>query len=324
MEAAVSSLHSPGDKVQVIVAGKFGERWAQLAKAFGLECIRLHKDYGDAASPVEILNQLEKNQGVRSLFVKACETSTGTVHDLESISRVVRDKFPDILIIVDAISAIGSQPVEPDEWDLDVVISGAQKAFGVPTGLAFVSLGPRAVKALESDSYSPHYYLNLRKELAGQLSGNTAYTPAISLITALNKATSIMLEEGLEQLIGTANLMARCARKGLQELGFCLLSSSPANALTAAYPPPGISADELRTTLEESYGLKVAGGQGSLKGKIIRIAHLGYFDLLDVFSVLAAIEMCFHEMGKPVNLGRGVTAAMEEARSAGVLVPREE
>jgi len=316
MEAAISSLHAAGDKVMAVVAGKFGERWVQLADAFGLKCVALTKEYGEAASPEEILEYLKKNSDVRSILIQACETSTGTSHDLETIAKVIRPDFPEIMIVVDAISAVGSQPIEPDKWGLDVVVSGAQKAFGVPPGLAFLSIGSRAKKALESDHSAPHYYLNLRKELEGQSQGSTAYTPAISLVTALNQATRLMLEEGLEQLIGAAKLMARCTRKGLLELGFRLVSSAPANALTAAYPPEGISADDLRSALEDSFGVKVAGGQGALKGNIIRIAHLGYFDLLDVFSILAAIELCFNQLGKPVTLGKGITAAMKEAQSA--------
>jgi len=315
MEAAVSNLHARGDKVLAVAVGKFGERWIELAQAFGVECLALGKDVGSVASPEEISEQIRKNPDVRSLLIQACETSTGTSHDLQAIARAVREQSPHILIIVDAISAIGSQPIESDQWGLDVVIGGAQKAFGIPPGLAFLSLSQRTVKALEADHYSPHYYLNLRKEVEGQACGNTAYTPAISLITALHKATQIMLKEGLEQLIDSAELMARCAREGLRELGFRPLSTSPANALTAAYPPEGVAAEELRSSLVKWFGIQVAGGQGRLKGKIIRVAHLGYFDILDVISVLAAIELCFNRMGKPVTLGKGIAAAMEAART---------
>ena len=317
MEAAVSNLHAPGEKVLAVVAGKFGERWAEIAEVFGLECVSLCKAYGEAASPEEIVGHLRANPGVRSLLIQGCETSTGTSHDLEAIARSVRHEFPEILIIVDAISAVGCQPVKPDEWGLDVVISGSQKAFGLPPGLAFLSLGSHAVEVLESKASAPHYYLNLRKEVRGQALGTTAYTPAITLMTALNEATRLMLKEGLDELISGAELMARCARKGLGDLDFRLLSSTPSNAVTAAYPPTGIAADELRSSLESSFGVKVAGGQGPLKGKIVRIAHLGYFDLLDVFLVLSAIEMCLKKMGKTVTLGKGVSAAMEESQSSG-------
>jgi aspartate aminotransferase-like enzyme len=316
MEAAVSNLHSSGEKVVAVVAGKFGERWAELAKAFGLNCAPLCKEYGQAASPEEILGILKKNGDAVSLFLQGCETSTGTAHALEEIGTRVKREFPDLLIIVDAITALGSQPVEPDSWGLDVVIGGSQKAFGLPPGLAFLSLSPKAVEVLEAKPPAAHYYLNLRKELKGQVRGTTAFTPAISLITALNEATFLMLDEGIDNIVQDAELMARATREGLGVLGFKLLSSSPANAVTAAYPPADIAADDLRTALETEFGVKVAGGQAHLKGQIIRIAHLGYFDLLDVVTVLSAIELCLARRGLISSVGDGVRAALQELRAA--------
>jgi aspartate aminotransferase-like enzyme len=314
MEAAVSNLHQPGDRVVAVVAGKFGERWIELTNAFGIKCIRITKEYGEAASAAEILDVLRNNPGVSSLLLQACETSTGTSHDLESIGKAVSQEFPDILIIVDGISAIGSQPIEPDAWGLDIVIGGSQKAFGVVPGLAILSISPKAVKVLQTKEPCAHYYLNLRKELQGQASGTTGYTPAITSIKSLRESTNQILRQGLDSVISEAELMARSARKGLSKLGFRMLSLAPANSVTAAFPPSGIEADFLRNSLEKDYGLKVAGGQGPLRGKIIRIAHLGYFDLLDVVTVLSAIELCLTDKGIRVGVGAGVKAALQEIR----------
>ena len=312
MEAAVSNLHTPGDKVLAVVVGKFGERWVQLAKAFGLDCIELVKEYGKAASAEEILAQVDQDPEIRSILIQGCETSTATSHDLETIAKKVKKKYPDILIIVDSITAMVSQEVLPDEWGLDVVIGGSQKAFGLPPGLAFLSISSLAAKSLNRAKGRSHFYLNLAKEYSGQAKGTTAFTPAISLIVALNEATQLMLDEGIDEIISTAETMARATRHGLKELGFTLLSSAPSNAVTAAFPPEGINADDLRKDLEIRFGVKVAGGQGSLKGRIIRIAHLGYFDILDVFTVLSAIELCLAKPDSDKELGKAVRAAMLE------------
>jgi aspartate aminotransferase-like enzyme len=315
MEAAVSNLHAPGDKVVAVVAGKFGERWAELAAAFGLEAVILSKEYGQAASAAEILTLLRQHPDARSVLLQGCETSTGTAHDLKAIGEAVRAEFPQVLIIVDAITAVGCQPVETDAWGLDVVICGSQKAFGLPPGLAFLSLSPKALAALQQTKSAPHYYLSLRKELKNQQAGGTAYTPAIGLIVALNEACKLILAEGLDRVVQTAETMARSTRAGLQALGFRLLSAAPANAVTAAFPPEGITAGELRSGLEKEFGIKIAGGQGHLKDSIVRIAHLGYFDPLDVVSVVAAIEFLLKRKGLIQRMGSGVLAALNAVES---------
>lgn len=315
MEAAVCNLLSPKDPALVVVAGKFGERWVEICKAHGIPCAMLEKEYGQAASPEEIGQALSRQERPRALLIQGCETSTATSHDLKGIASLVRAQFPDLLIIVDAITALGTQPVETDAWDLDVVICGSQKSFSIPPGLAMLSLSPRALQKLKANEASHRYYLDLRKELKGQPSGSSAFTPAVSLLAALHEATRQILDQGLEQVISEAQQMARCTRSGLQALGFQLLSSSPAGAVTAAFPPRGVSAGDLSARLFERFGIKVAGGQGELKGKIIRIAHLGYFDLMDVFLVLSALELCLRELGLAIETGAGVRAALSEAES---------
>ncbi|MFH1964496.1 MAG: alanine--glyoxylate aminotransferase family protein [Acidobacteriota bacterium] len=305
METAVSNLHSFGEKVLIVSVGKFGERWIELAEAYSLESQILKKPYGESASAEEILSSLQQTSGIKSLFIQGCETSTGTAHNLETISRSVREKFPDILIIVDAITAIGCQVMEVDQWDLDVVISGSQKSFGIPPGLSFISLGKRALEALDSNPGKNFYYLSLLRELKGQGQGSPAFTPSIALVMALQTACSKILRYGLDRTIDDAAQMAKCTRSGLEALGFRLLSKSPANATTAAFPPDGISAGDLKSRLDDWYGVKVAGGQGDVAGKIIRVAHLGYFDILDVFTVLSALELTLAGMGRKITPGAG-------------------
>jgi len=313
MEAAVCNLFSPQDQTLAVVAGKFGERWVEICQAFQIPCVSLTKEYGDAATAEEICEALERHPDTKGLLIQGCETSTATAHDLESIGNMVRREFPEVLIVVDAITTAGCQPLETDAWGLDVVISGSQKAFALPPGLAFMSISPRALQKISS-AVSPRYYFNLAKELKSQQQGQTAWTPNVSLVVALNAVCKQILCEGLDKVIADAELMARCTRQGLLALNFRLLSSSPASAVTAAFPPEGVSASELSKKLKSRFGVQVAGGQGELKGKIIRIAHLGYFDTLDVFSILSAIELCLMEMGQSIEPGAGVKAAMLEAR----------
>ncbi|HUG42856.1 MAG TPA: alanine--glyoxylate aminotransferase family protein [Acidobacteriota bacterium] len=313
MEAAVSNLLAPGDAALAVVAGKFGERWAELCQSYQVDCSSLVKEYGEAASAEEIVAALEEISRPQALLIQGCETSTATSHDLEAIARAVRARFPDLLIIVDAITALGSQPLETDAWDLDVVISGSQKSFSVSPGLAFLSIGPRARRRLEESSGGSRYYFDLRKELKGQAKGSTAYTPAVSLIASLHAACRKITEQGVDEIVQEAQQMARAARAGLKALGFRILSQRPAGAVTAAFPPEGVDAEALRKSLEARFGVKVAGGQGHLKGRVIRIAHLGYFDLLDVCSVLSALELCLLQTGRSFALGSGVAAALEAA-----------
>ncbi len=315
MEAAVGNLLSPETPALAVSAGKFGERWLEICSAFRIPCRALTKDYGEAASVDEIRQAIEQNPDTRALLIQGCETSTGTAHDLEAIGRMIRTSFPEVLIVVDAITFVGSQPLETDAWGLDVVIGGSQKAFAIPPGLAFLSLSERAMAAIGNNS-TPRYYFDLLKEVEKQREGQTALTPAISLVVALNEAVKEILNQGLDRVLDEVALMAQCTREGVLAMGFSLVSSVPASALTACYPPPGISATTISQMLQERFGIIVAGGQGDLKGKILRIGHLGYFDLIDVLSVLSALEICLVELGSKIELGAGISAAMRKiARS---------
>ena len=308
MEAAVGNLLSSQTPALAVSAGKFGERWLEICSAFGIPCRTLAKPYGEAASIDEIRQSLERNPDVRALLIQGCETSTGTAHDLEAISQMIRTSFPEVLIVVDAITWVGSQPLETDAWGIDVVIGGSQKAFAIPPGLAFLSLSERAIDTIRQNT-APRYYFDLVKEVEKQREGQTALTPAVSLVVALNEALQEILNQGLDRVLEEVQLMAECTREGVLAMGLSLVSSAPASALTAFYPPPGIRATEIIQTLQERFGIIVAGGQGELKGKILRIGHLGYFDLVDVLSVLSALEICLIELGSKAELGTGVSAA---------------
>lgn len=312
MEASVSNLLGHGDTAVAVVAGKFGERWTEMCQAYDIACVPLCKEYGDAATFEEIAALVRGNPGVKVVFLQGCETSTATSHDLQEIGCGMRDSFPEVVVVVDAITALGSQPIRADDWGLDIVIGGSQKAFAMSPGLALMSVSPKAIERIETCS-SPRYYFNLHKEIQAQRRGQTAFTPAVTLVDALHSATEVFLAQGVEHIVSEAAQMAACTRAGLLALGFTLLSKYPANAVTAVFPPDGVEAARLSKRLEERFGIKVAGGQGSLKGKIIRIAHLGYFDLLDVASVLSAIELCLIEMGMKIEAGISLKAALELA-----------
>ncbi len=308
MEATVTNLVSTKTPAMAVTIGKFGERWGEICQAHGHSCVTLSKEPGQAAEAAEICAALENNPGVKTLFLQGCETSTGTMQDLEAIGSALRETFPGVLLVVDGITAVGSQPLHTDEWGLDVVISGSQKFFAMSPGLAFVSLNQRALERLQKKGGS--YYFNLAREVESQRQGKTAFTPAVSLYQSLFASTSEILDQGVDRIIEETAQMARATRAGLRALRCTLLSTSPANAATAAFPPPGVQADDLIRVLEERFGVKLAGGQGKLESRIFRIAHLGYFDFLDVVSVVGALELAIGELSGKKPDGSGLRATL--------------
>ncbi len=315
MEAAVSNLLSRGDTALAVVTGKFGRRWVELCRAFKVHCPTVEKPWGQAAQPEDICRELNRRPVPKALLIQACETSTGTVHDLEAIAKRVGREFPEVLLIVDAISALGCQRLATDAWGLDIVIGASQKSFGMSPGLAFMSLSPRALQQMKLKT-TGRFYFNLVAEAQKQRRGQTSFTPAVSLVSALHASTRAILDQGPSQVLAESALMARATQAGLTALGFELVSDSPANALTAVYPPPGIDAGRLIPRLDQRFGLQVAGGQGPLKTRILRVAHLGFFDLLDVFSLLSAVELTLLELGHGFVLGTGINAALHETATA--------
>ena len=306
MESAVSNLFRRGDHVVCVSAGKFGERWVELARAFGLEARVLEAPYGETVAAERVARALAEDPAIQGVFVQATESSTGAAHDVEGIAAAVRPT--EALLVVDGITGLGTSRLDIDAWGLDVVIGGSQKALMVPPGLAFLSLSPKAwARAATSDL--PHYYFDLRKEKKSGDRGESSWTPATSLVLGLAEALRYIREMGREKLIENAQLLARATREAATQLGLKLFAaSSPAGALTAVRAPAGVDSGVIVKEFRNSFGAVIANGQGSMKGQIFRIAHLGYFDFADLFAVIAELEIILHHLGLPVEFGSGVRA----------------
>ena len=316
MEASVSNLTSPGDKALVLTAGKFGERWTGLTKAFGGQVEVLEAPYGETFSLAEVRARIKPD--IRAVFVQATESSTGARHDIKGIAKIVRDRGDDALLIVDAITGLGTTHLDVDGWGVDVIIGGSQKALMMPPGLAYCAVSDRAWKRMDSTT-SPRYYFDLRKERKSAAKGETAYTPATSLFAALGAALEFIrgmgdgdLAKGREELVNNAELCAEMTRAGAKALGLKLYASTPAAALTAICPPDGLDSGKIVKEFRESFDAVVANGQGDMKGKLFRIAHIGYYDYLDTIGILGALEHVIARVtGKEVAYGAAVRAAQE-------------
>ena len=316
MEAAVTNLTSPGDKVLVLTAGKFGERWTGLTKTFGCHVEELNVAYGETFSLDDIRARMAFD--VRAVLVQATESSTGVRHDLEGIAKIVRERGDETLLVVDAITGLGTTHLDVDDWGVDMIIGGSQKALMMPPGLAYSAVSERAWKHMEKTT-SPRYYFDLRKERKSAAKGETPYTPATSLFAAMGAALDFVrgmgngnLAQGREDLINNAELCAEMTRAGAQALGLKLYASVPAAALTAICPPDGIDSGVIVKEFRESFDAVVANGQAEMKGKLFRIAHLGYYDYLDTIGILGALEHVLAQAtGKSVDYGAAVRAAQQ-------------
>jgi aspartate aminotransferase-like enzyme len=316
MDAAVSNLFSWRDKVVVCVAGKFGERWAEIAKAYGLEANVLSVPYGQVVTPQMVHAALAADPAVKGVFVQASETSTGAAHDVEAMARAVAKTGA--ILVVDAITGLGTMPLDIDGWGLDVVIGGSQKAFMVPPGLAFMSISPKAWKTGETGNL-PHYYFNLKKEKKSGDAGESSWTPATSLILALGAALRYVKEIGMANLVANAQMLAHATREAAQKLGLELFAAgSPGSSVTAIRAPAGMDSGVIVKEFRNRFGAVIANGQGSMKGQIFRIAHLGYFDFADLFSMIAGLEIILNANGFGVAYGSGVAAAQEVYARAAV------
>jgi aspartate aminotransferase-like enzyme len=313
MEASVSNLTSPGDKVLILTAGKFGERWTGLTKTFGCSVDVLSKPYGETFSLDEIRARLTSD--VRAVFVQATESSTGVRHDIRSIAKIVRE-HEGTLLVVDAITGLGTTHLDVDGWGVDFIIGGSQKALMMPPGLAYCAVSERAWKRMDSTT-SPRFYFDLRKERKSAAKGESAYTPATSLFAAMGAALQFIrdmgngdLAKGREELVENAELCAEMTRAGAQALGLKLYASSPGAALTAIASPGGIDSGKIVKEFRESFDAVVANGQGEMKGKLFRIAHIGYYDYLDTIGILGALEHVLARVtGKTVEHGIALRAA---------------
>src|ERR1700757_5108414 len=316
MEASVANLTSAGDKVLVLTTGKFGERWTGLAKAFGCNVDVLSVPYGQTFSLDEVRARV--NSDVRVVFVQATESSTGARHDVESIAKIVRAQGNDTLLVVDAITGLGTTHLNIDGWGVDVIIGGSQKALMIPPGLAYCAVSERAWKRMDTTT-SPRYYFDLRKERKSAAKGESAYTPATSLFAALGAALEFVrsmgngeLSSGREELVNNAELCAEMTRAGAKALGLKLYASSPAAALTAICAPEGLDSGKIVKEFREGFDAVVANGQGEMKGKLFRLAHIGYYDYLDTIGILGALEHVLARVtDRSVEYGVAVRAAQE-------------
>ena len=309
MEAGVANLFSPADKVVVVNGGKFGERWLRICRAFGLEVVEIAVEWGKAVAVSEVEKALQAHPDAKGVLVQASETSTTTLHPVREIAALTRDNGP--LLLVDGVTAVGVLSVPMDEWGIDVLVTGSQKAMMLPPGLAFIGLSDRAWQRTR-ESTSPRFYFDLESERKGQAKGSTAYTPAVSLVFGLCAALKLMREEGLARVYARHDRMARATRAAVTAMGLELLSpDNPSPAATGLYVPEGADGDALLDYLRARMGITLAEGQDHLQGKVIRIAHVGHMGSFDVITAISALEMAFRKFNLPVTLGRGVAAAQE-------------
>ena len=313
MEAAVVNLMQRGEKALVVKGGKFGERFGEICEAYGVEIEAMDVEWGDAVSPYEIQKALARDNDIGVVFVTLCETSTGVVNDVASIGRIVKETKA--VLVVDAISALGSVEIKTDEWGLDVVVAGSQKGLMIPPGLAFISVNEKAwakIKAnVKENTCLPSYYLNLTKTRESFLKTDHPFTPPVSLVLALKESLAMIKEEGLERVLARHRLLAEAMRAGIKALGLQIYAKSPSDSVTSVKVPSSVDGLALVKKMSEEYGITIAGGQGKLKGKIFRIAHMGYADRFDVIIALSSLEMVLKKMGAKVKLGAAVKAAEE-------------
>ncbi len=294
MEAAVSNLTSPGDRVLVLTAGKFGERWTGLTKAFGCVADVVSKPYGQTFDLAEVKAALKLE--TRCVYMQASETSTGTAHDVEGVAKLLKEANSEALLVVDGITGLGTTVLDMDAWGVDVLIGGSQKAVMIPPGLSYLAISEKAWERMEA-SYNPRYYFDLRKERKNAKNGESAYTPAVALIAALGAALDYIagqadgnLAEGRAKLVDNAQVIAKMTRVACEAMGLKLFSTSPSAAATAVLSPEGMDSGLFVKLLKSRFGAIITNGQGEMKGQLFRIAHLGYFDFLDTMALLSALE----------------------------------
>ncbi len=310
LETAIANTVSPGDKVLALITGNFGERFAKIAKAYGGDVIEVNFGYGNDVDLEVVKKKLGENSDVKVVLATQNETSTGVCNDIEGIGALVA-KTP-ALLLVDGVSGVGGIEIKVDEWGVDMLCTASQKAFMLPPGLAMVSVSDKAREAV-NDNKSPRFYFSIPAFKKVYDKWNTAYTPSVSLFYGLDAALDMMLAEGMENVYKRHAILAKAIRAAVKALGLKLLAedSCASNVLTGVWGPENIGADDLRKIIKNNYGVTFAGGQGPLKGKAFRIAHMGFCDKMDVIIAVSALEMGLAQAGYPVELGAGVKAAQE-------------
>jgi aspartate aminotransferase-like enzyme len=310
MEAAIANLFSSGDRALVVSGGKFGERWAEICRVYGVEAVTLEVPWGEAVKPSDVAEALARDTSIRGVCVQACETSTGVAHDIRALGEIVK-AHPDVVLIVDAVSALGAVDVRTDAWGLDAVVAGSQKAMMLPPGLAFVAFSDKGWQRAAQTNL-PRYYFDLPKIRSELVRDDHPYTLPTSLVVALREALACLRAEGLEHMFQRHRQLAEATRAGIKALGLALLAEkSPSDALTVVRVPEGIDGARIPKMFQELCNITIVGGQDRLRGKVFRLAHMGYVDAFDVVTMVSAVEFVLHRLGYPIEWGAGVRAAQE-------------
>jgi serine---pyruvate transaminase len=313
-ESAVANLTSPGDRQLVLSAGNFGERWAGMVRAFGADLVHTQLEWGETPEPEDLRAALDEAGDVKVVYLTHSETSTGVVCDVQALAAVA--KGAGALVVVDAVSSLGAVPLESDAWGIDVVVSGSQKALMCPPGVAFASVSPAALEAA-ARSTSPRYVMDWERMRKAQSKLDAPFTPAIPIVRALDVALGLLLEEGLETAFDRHARLGRACREGAKAMGLELFSPDEERSavVTAIRAPDGVDATEVVNGLRDRFGITIANGQAELKGKIFRIGHIGWFDVFDIATALAAIELSLTELGAEIERGVAVSRAFEAFES---------
>ena len=309
-ESAVANLTSAGDRQLVLSAGNFGERWAGMARAFGADLVHARLEWGETPEPEDLRSALADAGDVKVVYLTHSETSTGVVCDVQALAAVAKDAGA--LVVVDAVSSLGAVPLESDLWDIDVVVSGSQKALMCPPGLAFASVSAAALAA-SANATAPRYVMDWERTRKGQAKLDAPFTPAVSIVRALDVALGLLLDEGLEAAFDRHARLGRACREGAKAMGLELFSPDEERSavVTAIRAPDGVDSTAVVKGLRDRFGMTIANGQGDLKGKIFRIGHIGWFDIFDITSALAAIELVLTDAGAEIERGVAVTRALE-------------
>ncbi len=309
MESAVTNVLSAKDRAICIRGGKFGERWTNICSAYGVEAINIDVPWGEDLDPSLVEKTLKANPDAKAVYMQATETSTGARFPVKQVCDIVKN-YPNTLMVVDGITGVGVLELPQDAWNIDVLVGGSQKALMLPPGLAFAGVSDKAW-TFNKDAKLPRFYFNWAKERANLEKNQTNFTPAISLIIGLRESLRIIREEGLEHVYRRIDMLARATRAGAEALGLRIFSKTPSPAVTAIVAPEGIDGQAIYKTLWKKYNVTGAGGQDQLKGKVFRIATLGYADKYDVITAIAALEFTLRDLGYKFEMGKGVAAATE-------------
>ena len=309
MEAAVTNTLSPGDKALVVRAGKFGERWAEICQAYGVEVVALEAPFGHTVPPDRVADALKKMPGIRAVLCQHSETSTGVLHDVHGYAEATRKS--DAILVVDTVSSLGVADLPMDAWGVDVVVAGSQKGLMLPPGLAFCTLSDKAWDRVKQAKL-PRYYWDLLEEKKLVVKNQPRFTPAVSIVIGLREVLAMLKAEGLAGIFRRHDRLARATRAGVEALGIELFAkATPSPAITAVVSPKGIDSEKVLAAYAKSHNITIAGGQGEMKGKVFRLGHMGYVGDFDAVIALAALEQVLAELGYPVDWGAAVGAAQK-------------